>query len=139
MLVDSQLERQTLDLLIECRNWLSKNHGISVTIEKPMFDLGSVKTDDAREVCRPDFVLRCHRRNGTHVIVIVETMGFNDPVYRERKHRMRVLFEQIKGGIPPHAVIEYDIFNRNMSPKAVDLQFRDNVCSVIIEKCSRAG
>jgi hypothetical protein len=65
-------------------------------------------------------------------------MGFNDAVYRERKRRMRPLYERIKGGMPPHAVIECDRFQREMPAKAVDDQFRKNVCTAILKNCPRA-
>jgi hypothetical protein len=138
ILTDSKLERKTLELLAECSKVLIKQHGISVTIQKPVFDLGSTESDDARDVCRPDFVLHCRRGNSPYIFVIVETMGYDDPIYRERKRRMRALFENIKGGSPPHAVIEHDMFKREMKPDAIDEQFRKNVCAVIVEKCPRA-
>jgi hypothetical protein len=136
MLTDSKLERRTLELLVDCRDALVEKHGISVTIEKPVFDLGSTETDNPREVCKPDFVLHCRRGNSPYILVIIETMGYDDPIYRERKRRMRPLFETIKGGSPPHAVIEYDIFKREMKPTVIDDQFRKKVYTTILEKCA---
>ncbi len=139
LLVDSILERQTLGLLIQCRNKLAKSHGISIVIEKPLFDLGPAEDEIARDVCKPDFILRCQREKGKRVFVIIETMGYNDPVYLERKRRMRPLFEHIKGGSPPHAVIEHNRFHHGMSLEAVDTQFCKDVCAVVIEKCCAEG
>jgi hypothetical protein len=135
MLTDSKLERATLELLVQCRDLMVQEHGITVTIEKPVLDRGSTETDNAREVCKPDFVLHCRRGNSPYIFVVVETMGYDDTVYRERKRRMRPLFETIKGGSPPHSVIEYDIFKREMRPEAFDEQFCQKVCAAILEKC----
>jgi hypothetical protein len=136
MLIDSAMEDATLALLIDCRDWLA-GQGITVTVEKPMFDLGATKMKEPREVCRPDFILYCRRGGGERMIVIIETIGFDDAVYRERKRQLRSLHEQIKGGQPPHPVIVYDRFRQGMSPQAVDDQFRINVCTMIIRKCPR--
>jgi hypothetical protein len=136
--VDSDLERETLQQLIKCRDWLSEKHNITVTIEKPLFDLGPAEGQDPRDLCRPDFVMRCRRGNSAaRLLVIIETMGYKEADYRERKRRMKLLFENIKGGTPPHPVIEHDKLDPHLKFDAVDTQFRTKVCSVIVEKCLR--
>jgi hypothetical protein len=77
MLVDSNLERQTIaDLRAVCR-WLHDEKGVSVKIDKPLFDWNNTGE-------RPDFVLTLER-NGNIRHLVVETMGYDDPAYESRK------------------------------------------------------
>jgi hypothetical protein len=77
MLVDSNLERQTIaDLRAVCR-WLHDEKGVSVKIDKPLFDWNNTGE-------RPDFVLTLER-NGNIRHLVVETMGYDDPAYELRK------------------------------------------------------
>ena len=71
----------------------------------------SRRNKNAREVCIPDFILRPQGHGIRHQLVVVETMGTDDPPYRERKRRMRPLFEQIGNGPYPVPVIEHDRFS----------------------------
>lgn len=130
-LVDSHLERETLKLLFFCRDWLAKNHAISITIEKPLFDVGPPETEYPRELCLPDFILRCRGEGVRQQLVVIEAMGYNDPVYRERKRRMRSLFEKIGRGHHPVPVIEHDRFKPGMTDKDADRLFCRDVCDVI--------
>src|SRR5271165_5139736 len=70
-LVDSNLERETLALLISCRDWLAKNHNVTFAIQKPHFDVGPDETENAREVCIPDFILRPQGHGIQHRLVVV--------------------------------------------------------------------
>ncbi len=90
-LVDSQLERETLALLIACRDELAANFDINIGIKKPLFDMGPEESDDPRELCLPDFVLNCRGEKAKYPSVVIETMGFDDPTYRQRKQRACVL------------------------------------------------
>jgi hypothetical protein len=64
MLVDSDLERRTLDGLRRLQSWLRVNKGVRLEIEKPHFDIDQKDEDPAgpetlpREPCIPDFILR---------------------------------------------------------------------------------
>ncbi|MDD5585334.1 MAG: hypothetical protein PHY92_00055 [Alphaproteobacteria bacterium] len=129
-LVDSQLERETLKLLMSCRDELTKRN-IAITIEKPLYDIGPEETDDPREICLPDFVLRCRGQGVRHPVVVIETMGYNDPVYRERKKRMRRLFERIENSSRLVPVLEHDRFKRGRTNQEIDRQFSRTVCNVI--------
>jgi hypothetical protein len=116
-LVDSQLERETLALLMSCRDWLAENHNVTFTIEKPVFDKGPDESDNPRELCLPDFILHPKGDGVTGKDIVVETMGFDDTVYRERKKRIRPLFEQIG------SVIEHDRFLTDRMPQESDKIF----------------
>ena len=62
--------------------------------------------EEARDPCLPDFILWAEADHGLqHEAVIVETMGFADEVYRDRKHRTHGLMSRILGGAP---VVEHD-------------------------------
>ena len=150
MPVDSNLERQTLALLLTLQDWLAKRRKVRVTIDKPVFDLGwssapapALNTaapgsdaeallarvgevhlaslallrevgikhrpagdQEARDPCLPDFILWAEAEHRIqHPVVIIETMGFADEVYRARKHRTHGLMSRILGGAP---VVEHD-------------------------------
>ncbi len=150
MPVDSNLERQTLALLLSLQDWLSKRRNVRVTIDKPVFDLGwssapapaqavggvpveaeallirigdghraslttlrelgikhrPVGDEEARDPCVPDFILWAEADHAIqHGVVIVETMGFADDTYRERKHYTHGLMSRILGMAP---VVEHD-------------------------------
>jgi hypothetical protein len=104
MLVDSNLERHTLDQLMRLRKWLCDKQGIRLNIEKPLFDIaGADDPEDPaippREPCIPDFILRAKPAPaGGSATVLVETMGYADDVYRERKVVMHELMTQVAGG-----------------------------------------
>lgn len=82
--VDSNYERRTLKILINLQKLIFESYNILIKIEKP---LHNVKTID-NENCRPDFVLYedvFAEISGKNVII--ETMGFNDREYLDRKDR----------------------------------------------------
>ena len=134
MPVDSNMERRTLALLITCRDQLKQEHGIRVTIEKPLFDIGPKESKDGRHVCRPDFLLRFQKPDKSKHLVVVETMGYKTEEYRKNKHDMRRDFERVQGGSPPHAVIEHDRYQPGMNEDTIDRRFQEAVCKTIIEK-----
>ena len=123
MLVDSDLERRTLAQLLRLQAWLGRERGIQVAIEKPLFDIGyadkpvaeastpqgsvaQIKScpegdEEAREPCLPDFLLWTRPApRGGHEAVIVETMGYADAHYRERKARTHALMRCVLHGAP---------------------------------------
>lgn len=107
MLVDSDYERRTLRQLRHLQAWLSAKRGVSLAIEKPVFDLGPPCDDDGflegRDPCLPDFILHATGA-GARKTIIVETMGFADEVYRVRKARMHEIMSAALEGAPvvPH-------------------------------------
>ena len=107
MLVDSDMERRTLDQLRSVQSWLGGKRHLPVTIEKPMFDIGPATQIPAepRPPCIPDFVLRASRPGDAGKTVIAETMGFAAEDYRIRKGRIHPLMSAALGGAP---VIEHD-------------------------------
>lgn len=137
LLVDSQLERETLEILVSCRNWLAKQHGVSMTIEKPLFDVGPTDNETPREVCLPDFILHC-QGNAGHSCIVIETMGMNGPVYRDRKRRLKGVFQSIGPGHLPVPVIEHDRFQEKMDKAEIDKRFFSRVCAAILNKDFRA-
>ena len=65
--------------------------------------------EEARDPCLPDFILWAeadHRIQ--HRAVVVETMGFADDAYRDRKHRTHGLMSRILDGAP---VVEHDFWS----------------------------
>ena len=65
--------------------------------------------EEARDFCLPDFILWAeadHRIQ--HRVVVVETMGFVDDLYRDRKHRTHGLMSRILGEAP---VVEHDFWS----------------------------
>jgi hypothetical protein len=101
MLVDSNLERHTLDQLMRLRKWLRDKQGIRLEIEKPLFDIAGLDDPEypaipPREPCMPDFILRANPGPvGGSATVLVETMGYADDVYRARKVVMHELMSQV--------------------------------------------
>ncbi|MEL7083510.1 MAG: hypothetical protein AAGM36_03345 [Cyanobacteria bacterium J06597_1] len=91
--VDSHAERQTLDILLAAQRLLY-TQGYAIAIAKPLHDFRT----EAGEPYRPDFVLYPHQRGRglqPGACIVVETMGFTDSDYVERKakthQRMREL------------------------------------------------
>ena len=114
MPMDSNHERHTLQLLLQLQAWLLKNKTVSLVIKKPVFDLSSVPVESGldgepttpRGPCIPDFLLAAdHVPPGGIPSVIVETMGYPDMEYRERKRRTHLVMGQALSAAP---VIEHD-------------------------------
>ena len=88
--VDSNHERGTLKQILSVGHWLADKRGVELTIEKPVFDLAPPSPrDDGKapaphEPIIPDFIVRASSGRS----VVVETMGYELPAYRERKARM---------------------------------------------------
>lgn len=85
------------------RQWLRDKQGIRLEIEKPLFDIAGLDDPEdpaipPREPCTPDFILRAKPAPaGGSATVLVETMGYADYVYRERKVVMHELMTQVAG------------------------------------------
>ncbi len=103
MPVDSDCERHTLRLLRQLQPWLAQRQGIGLAIRKPVFDvamgLGAAGPDsddvDVCGPCIPDFLLDADRvPSGGASSVIVETMGYADAEYQERKQRIHALMSR---------------------------------------------
>jgi hypothetical protein len=107
MLVDSDYERQTLDILLQFQRQMARRHQVAVIIEKPMESIGPA-TDDtgtALPPLIPDFVVTARYRDCSERRVLVETMGYADEGYRQRKLR---LHPEMKHSADAGAVIEHD-------------------------------
>lgn len=104
--VDSEYERNTYRTIREVTDWLLHKRGVRVTIEKPLFDIGPAEADEeeadnARVLCIPDFLLKVTNPvAGQPPVVIVETMGYEDDVYRDRKQRTHALMRAVLQGAP---------------------------------------
>lgn len=86
--VDSDLERRTLEILLAQQKWLASLKRAQSDIEKPLSDIA----DDADGTgTRPDFLWRV--RGGR--TVVVETMGYADVEYLERKARTHAVMARI--------------------------------------------
>jgi hypothetical protein len=105
LLLDSDNERLTLHNLIDLQGWLARARNVLMTIEKPQFDLGPEfdpaapdASADARPPIIPDFVVRAKAASGREATVIVETMGYDDERYLERKRHVHPLMRAALGG-----------------------------------------
>lgn len=91
--VDSNLERETLKILLDRQRLQKDNYPFKLV--KPLIDL---RVGEPETAVRPDFILDY----GVHKVV-VETMGYSDPDYLQRKERthatMAVIGPVIKHGI----------------------------------------
>jgi hypothetical protein len=107
MLLDSDLERQTLAILVAFQRRMAQLHAAAVTIEKPMEAIASAQGEDGAPLppLIPDFVVTGCDRDGGQRRVIVETMGYADDGYRNRK---RVLHPQMARAAGAMAVLEHD-------------------------------
>ncbi len=87
-LIDSNFERETLKLLRKFQWVVGKRQGLALTIEKPLESIGP--DEDAEGMALPplipDFVMEGGGRR-----IIVETMGYRDALYRERKEQLHPL------------------------------------------------
>ena len=65
--------------------------------------------EEARDPCVPNFILWAEADYAIqHGVVIVETMGFADEVYRDRKHRTHELMSRTLGGAP---IVQHDFWS----------------------------
>lgn len=81
--VDSELERQTLESISEVAKWLNGKAG-DLTLIKPLFDI-EVSVDAEKGYVLPDFIIRAKMPDGRDHDVVIETMGYIDDEYCERK------------------------------------------------------
>ncbi len=108
MPVDSNLERQTLAVLRRFQTWIGEREATRITIEKPVFNLAlpTAVLETEGEPCLPDFIVRTAEGAPDEPLgMIVETMGYSVPAYRERKQRTHELMSQALHGAP---VIAHD-------------------------------
>lgn len=83
--VDSGLERATLESLSEVAGWLARKPEAPIlSVDKPLFDI-EVSTDGEKGFVLPDFILNARTNAGQHYRFIIETMGYTDEEYCERK------------------------------------------------------
>ncbi|NPD70268.1 hypothetical protein HN018_23135 (plasmid) [Lichenicola cladoniae] len=114
MPVDSNLERHTFQVLVQLRTWLFHKKGIGLSIVKPLFDM-SARTgltesesdgDTPHEPCIPDFLLEADRvPKGGRSLLVIETMGYADVQYRDRKQFSHARMGLVTGQSP---VVEHD-------------------------------
>src|SRR5271166_6292139 len=102
------------------QSWLRRRCGVLTTIDKPLFDLRPpASTDDApRPPLIPDFLVGVVGPGGVRRNVVVETMGWSEPLYRERKERMHAEMAQVCGPVVMHDFHQ---------PADADQAWRDNV------------
>lgn len=87
--VDSGLERQTLDSLATCAAWLAKKEDApvrSLSLKKPLFDY-AVTVGGEEGWVLPDFLVEATTATGEKKAFVIETMGYQDEDYVERKSR----------------------------------------------------
>ncbi|AGN88250.1 hypothetical protein [Enterobacter sp. R4-368] len=83
--VDSGLERTTLESLSEVAGWLAKKPDApTLSLEKPLFDI-EVTLNGEKGFVLPDFIVTATKPGGKQHTVVVETMGYTDDDYCERK------------------------------------------------------
>ena len=105
--VDSNYERRTLKQLLSVGHWLGDKRAVDLAIEKPVFDLAPPppradgKEPSPHEPIIPDFIVRASSGRS----VVVETMGYDVPAYRERKARMHPAMSKAWQDAP---VLEHD-------------------------------
>lgn len=83
--VDSELERQTLKSLSEADRWMkNKPDAPRLSLQKPLFDV-EVNIDGEKGFVLPDFIVTAVTPDGKSHNIVVETMGYDDDDYCERK------------------------------------------------------
>jgi hypothetical protein len=105
--VNSHFERRTVRQLVSLQRWVLSHDGAALIVEKPVFDLEAPVAvaaggeTDPHEPVIPDFIVRGLRGR----CVVVETMGFDLPAYRDRKAGLHPAMSRACGGAP---VVEHD-------------------------------
>ncbi|EAQ0500394.1 hypothetical protein CTP45_25495 [Salmonella enterica] len=93
--VDSELERGTLKSLSTVTKWLlNKPDAPTLSLEKPLFDI-EVCTDGEKGYVLPDFIVMATTNDGKKSKVVIETMGYTDDDYCERKAEQHKGMRQI--------------------------------------------
>lgn len=82
--VDSNLERETINSIMTGGKWLQSS-GYELSLNKPLFDI-TVDLDGEKRFVLPDFLLTVkHPGRGRTSELVIETMGYTDDDYVERK------------------------------------------------------
>jgi hypothetical protein len=89
LLVDSDLERKTLSILMAKLQFQAMRAKNPYEIEKPLLDIAPDPSAPDERV-RPDFVVISQGKK-----LVVETMGYADPQYIDRKQRTHAQMEKI--------------------------------------------
>lgn len=113
--VDSNLERKTLESIAEVAGWLKGKAG-ELTLVKPLFDI-EVDVEGEKGFVLPDFIIKARMADGQERTVVVETMGYTDNEYCERKteqHKGMRILGALQTDPPrwPHIVIK--AFNKHL-------------------------
>lgn len=83
--VDSNLERNSLTSISTVAGWLKKtNEYPRMSLVKPLFDI-EVEVDGEKGFVLPDFIVSVQNEDQRTHSVVVETMGYTDDEYCERK------------------------------------------------------
>jgi hypothetical protein len=111
MLMDSNCERETFLQLRSLQGWLARKRDMKVSIQKPLYDIapdpGPLEIEESRPPAIPDFLMLRSASNGfSGKTLIVETMGFADSEYRERKVRMHEIMSKALGGA---RIVQHDM------------------------------
>lgn len=108
--VDSGLERKTLERISEVASWLNKKTGtVVLCLEKPLFDT-EVELDGEKGFVLPDFIVTAETQDGKTHTIVIETMGYTDDDYCERKaeqHKGMRIFGRLCTD-PPHWPLEVE-------------------------------
>ncbi|AGO57678.1 hypothetical protein B194_5447 [Serratia plymuthica A30] len=87
--VDSNLERATIVSIITAGKWLQSS-GYEIALNKPLFDI-KVTVDQEEGFVLPDFMLTVTHPGGMRTTeLVIETMGYTDDDYVERKANQHV-------------------------------------------------
>ncbi|MEZ2682346.1 hypothetical protein [Providencia rettgeri] len=81
--VDSKLERKTLESIAKVAEWL-QGKVENLTLIKPLFDI-EVNVEGEKGFVLPDFIIQIKTLDGQERTIVIETMGYNDDEYCERK------------------------------------------------------
>ncbi|MEE3504104.1 hypothetical protein [Acidiphilium acidophilum] len=145
LLVDSDYERRTARRLMSVQTWLLKVRNILMTISKPQFDIGpspacagTTSPPGAEEADTPpgpplipDFVVKARKANGATATVIVETMGYDDHRYVERKERLHPLMRAALGDAP---LVMHRCHRGSGDPVEVDREMGRQVLRAIFDQ-----
>jgi hypothetical protein len=164
--VDSDYERRTLKRLMSVQRWLLQTRNVVMSIEKPLFDIGPLDEDvgdgdgdegrragvdraqaagggQGRGVSRgsrppiiPDFVVRAKSAQGLTATVIVETMGYDDEVYRERKMRLHPMMREALNQAP---LVQHICHHAGSDPQLVDQAMGREVLRFIFQQIEPPG
>ncbi len=142
MMLDSDFERKTLHELQGVATWLRDKRGVRMTIEKPQFDITPSGTHNSGQgsgpeigpPCIPDFVVKVHSGSRSGAIV-VETMGYPNPRYRERKANVHPRMSDLVGG----PVVFHDFYEpEDLSQDLRDERMRKQVIRLVLDALGHA-